>query len=127
MNKNNIEHNTQTKAWLNDQTTTNRTLITAHNDEAVYFGIILDIDVYEPKQSKAATTSINESNTKIFTAIGAVVIDIHRRTQTENSWFDNFLHDDFRCSVTQKTTFFTLCSLMCINNYSIYNSENFSV
>ena len=55
------------------QTNTNRICITAHNDDYAYFGVTFDIDIYEPKQSKEAT-SINDT----FNVIGAVVIDIHR-------------------------------------------------
>ena len=57
-----------------------------------------------------ATTSIIEPNAEVFNVIGAVVIDIHRRTQTENTLFDHFFHCHFRCGILQKTTFFSLCS-----------------
>ena len=109
------------------QTSTNRICITAHNGDSVCFGITFDIDINEPKHSKKATTSINEPNDETFNVIGAVVIDIHRRTQTENTMFDHFFYCHFRCGILQKTTFFSLCSLTCINNYSTYNTENFTV
>ena len=48
------------------QTITNRIF---HNDDSVYIGNILDIDTYELKQSKGATTSINKPNGKIFSVI----------------------------------------------------------
>ena len=127
MNKNNIHHNTQTKVWLKNNT--DRICITAHNDDhdPVYFGITFDIDTDEPKQSKKATTSINEPNGETVNAIGAVVIGIHRQTQTENMLFEHFFHCQFRCSILPKTTFFGLCSLTCNNSYSIYNTENFTI
>ena len=78
------------------QTRTNRICITAHNNDAVYFGITFDIDIYQPKQSKTATTSIKEPNSETFNVIGDVVIDIHRPTQTENTLFDHFFHCHFR-------------------------------
>ena len=49
----------------------------------VYLDIIFNIDIYKWKQAKKALSSINESNTEIFTVVGAVVIDTHERTQTE--------------------------------------------
>ena len=52
--------------------------ITTHMSDSVYFGIIFDIDIYKPKQSKTATTSINKSNSETFTVIGALVIDIYQ-------------------------------------------------
>ena len=81
------------------QTTTNRILITAHNNDPVYFGIICDIDMYKPKQCTRPTTSIDETNNEIFNVIGAIVIDIYRRTQTEKTLFDHFFHCHFRYCV----------------------------
>ena len=109
------------------QTSTNKICITAHNHDPVYFGITFDIDIYQPKQSKTATPSINEPKSETLNVIGAVVIDIHRRTQTENTLFDHFFHCHFRCCILKTTTFFSLSSLTCINNYSTHNTENFTV
>ena len=96
------------------QPQTNRIFITVQNDDCVYFGIIYDIDIHWPKQSKKATISINEANAEISNLIGAVVIDIHQRTQIEKPLFDNFFHCNFHCSILKKTTF-SVCVASCIS------------
>ena len=73
--------------------------ITTHIYDSVYFGIIFDIDIYEPKQSKTATTSINKSNNETFTVIGTLVVDIYQRTQTEKTLLVNFFQQLFACSI----------------------------
>ena len=108
------------------QPQTNTIFITALFN-ILYFGIIYDIDIHEPKQSKKATISINEANTEIFNLIRAVMIHIHPPTQIEKPLFDNFFHCNFHCSILQKTTFFSMFCFIYINNYSTYNSENFTV
>ena len=59
----------------------------AHSDDCVHLSVVFNIDMYEPKQSKQATTSINESNNAIFNVIGVVVGDMRQRTQTEKRCF----------------------------------------
>ena len=50
---------------------------------SLYF--IMCINIYQSKQCKASISSGNEQNREIFSVIGAVVIDIHQRTQTEKT------------------------------------------
>ena len=67
--------------WM--QTNTQHSIFTtSHSNEFVYLPITFDIHIYISKQSKRETTSINKPNGEIFNVIGAVVIDIHQRTQT---------------------------------------------
>ena len=78
---------------------TNRLSITTHRSDSAYFGIIFDIDIYHAKQSKTATTSINQSNPETFAVIGALVIDIYQRTQTEKTFLDSFFQWLFVCCI----------------------------
>ena len=115
------------------QTTTNNILvktntlsITTHNCDSVYFGIIFDIDIFNPKQSKTAITSINKSNSETFTVIGALVVDICQRTQTEKTLLDNFLNGCLP-AVFDKHNVFEFVLVTYINNESIYDTINFTI
>ena len=51
------------------------------NDDFAHLTITFNIDIYTSTQSKKTVTDIGKSNDEIYGVIGAVVIDIHQRTQ----------------------------------------------
>ena len=73
--------------------------LSQHSSDSVYFGIIFNIHIYKPKQSKTATTSINKSNSETLTVIGALIVNIYQRTQTEKTSLDNFFQLLFACGI----------------------------
>ena len=91
---NNVKYNTSTKytslAKNKLRQTTNTVCVTTHNDDFVYLTIIFNIDIYTSTPSKKAITDIDKSNDEIYSAIGALVVNIHQRTQTEKTLLDNF-------------------------------------
>ena len=103
------------------------TTAAAHSDDLVYLAITFNIDLYTAIQSKIATTSINKPNGEILNVISAVVIDIHQRTQTEKRLFFIKYSNETGIEKIAKQRFFSLCSLMCINNYSTFDIKNFMV
>ena len=107
--------------------TPNRIFTTAHNYDCVCFAIIFNIDIYTSKQSKRAIRDITKSNGKIFNVISAVVIDMHKRTQTEKTLFLSNTATKLTLKKIVKQRFFSLCSMMYINNQSTYDVKNFTV
>ena len=71
--------------------------------------------------------SITKQNSEILNVIGAVVIDINQRKQTEKTLFFINYSNETVIEKMVKQRFFSLCWLMCINNYSTYDIKNFSV
>ena len=89
--------------------------------------IIFNIDIYTSKQTKRRIADVAKSNGEIFNVIGAVVIDTHQRTKIEKTLFLSNIATKVALKKIAKQRFFSLCSLMYINNNCIYDTENFSV
>ena len=56
-----------------------------------------------------------------------MVASIHQRTRTEKTLLDNFFNASLVAVFDTKQRFFSLCSLMYINNYSTYDTKNSTV
>ena len=59
----------------------------------------------------------------MLSVIGDVVIDIHQRTQTAKTLFFIEYSEEASIEKNYQTTFFSLRSLMYINNHSTYDIE----
>ena len=68
-----------------------------------------------------------ESNGEIFNVIGVVVIDTHQRTKIEKTLFLSNIATKVALKKIAKQRFFSLCSLMYINNNRIYDTEHFTI
>ena len=68
--------------------------------------MIFTIDIYQSKQCKTPTSSINEGNREIFSLIGAVVIDTHQRTHTEKTLSFIKYREEAIIEKNYQTTFF---------------------
>ena len=85
-----------------------------------------NINIYNQKQFTRAIIGVNKLNTKIFNVIDVVVIDIHQQTQTTND-FCQIREGKQRLKKIITQHFFSLCSLVYINNHNKYGIENFIV
>ena len=95
--------------------------------DCVYLVVTLSIDIYESKQSKTAIVNVNKSNGEIYSVIGALVVDICQRIQNSKLLFLSNTAGKQLLKKIDQQRFFSLCSLIYINNQSTYNSKSFIV
>ena len=70
---------------------------------------------------------MNKSSSETYMVIGALVVDIHQRIQSEKTLLFTKYRKETTIEKYSQTTFFQLCCLIYINNQNTYDSKNFSV
>ena len=73
-------------------------------------------EIHSVRTTSCRITSVDESNSAIFTVMGAVVIDIYSRSENEKHLFDIFFKFCFCCNIGYKRdTFFSVYVCCCIS------------